>query len=317
MLYLPTIISNIEVIIVIVHLTLILVTLISLVVFTLSLYYIFVLNLFCLPELLSLFQYITENDMYSTIINNIDVSIICLGLQYEQLTMYGVLLALFIHIKGLSLHIVLYPSFMDIPLVLINSDDDEMYEKVTELENEYNDLDREIEQVKEELIEQEENYQEDEEETELSKEISRNTQDKDRLIASYQEPRDEVLEDNYRAEKSLALEQTKVSIEKDLDIIEEIKDNIPQMDEDFEKIENLEERLEDLHKRVCDFEDTYHKNDLPSKIDQESQSSANQDSQNQDSQNQDSHNQGNQAPIKQDSSDVYKSDFDPSDYYED
>lgn len=181
----------------------------------------------------------------------------------------------------------------------LDNDQDRLIEEIQEVERDFNDLDGEIEDFKEELRISEENLMDDSdsdsEETELSREVQTSTEEKDEVVGDNMVSRDEALfgHNNIRDDKSLLLDLVIRQSGKDVDDLNNILEQVSDEDKAYEIASGLLQKAESLKEKAERLDHRWHENDLPSLSEPAG---------------------GESFP--QDSSDIVRSDFDSSDYYE-
>lgn len=159
------------------------------------------------------------------------------------------------------------------------NDQDNLIEEIQMVDQEFNEVDGEIEELNKEVIDSEEAEFYGEDETELSQFIKEREQLKDEVVGQTYEDKDEALfeEKNERKDNSLTLEMIQQCTERDIDTLSVIMDNLPQGDPNQERASEILEKLETLDSKVSDLRKRWHENDL--------------------------------APIPQDSSDIHQTEF--------
>lgn len=200
-------------------------------------------------------------------------------------------------------------------LQLPNPNDQEDLEKeINKFELECENTDRTMDEVEQEVHEIEDqlaDLMDEEGSTELSKILSDRSEIKDKLIGAYEEKISEALDsDDNRNAKSLVLEKLEKSTQMDLETLEHIESQWPdaaESDEDLgeaqEKIYELKKDLEAQKAQVSDLQHKWHENDLPPIKGTNEEEEDNNASKNKDS--------------YQDSSDVYQTDFNSFDPFDD
>lgn len=173
--------------------------------------------------------------------------------------------------------------------IVLVSHDEEVTEEINRVKREYDDLENDIEEVMDSIHEEEEVTDDEDETTELSKDLRRYEEEKDEFIAESSQRRDEVLfdEGDARREKYMLLDELERAIDKDIDKMSELMDEIPQEDSRWDKISEIHDKLVEKQEEVSRLQEDLQSRELPP------------------------------LPFRQDSSDISKTDFDPSDYYDD
>jgi DNA repair ATPase RecN len=187
------------------------------------------------------------------------------------------------------------------------NDQEKLIQKIDKLYEEWSEIDAEVEEFKDLVHEEEEVEGDPEETTELSKMLREDSDNKDDIIGSYQEPIDRAAFDtnNVREEKSLQLDQVQASVKADLHTVRTLKSELAPMDYSWDKADKLSNKLENIQQEASSLKEEWHKNDLPPISENVPQDSSH------------SHVPQDSSHVPQDSSDVHQTEFDSSDYYED
>lgn len=206
------------------------------------------------------------------------------------------------------------------------NDQKDLIDKIDSLEEKFNDIDRDLEELVEEITEDdEENYvppasdsgddsgsegglREESEVTELTKYMSDRKDEKDDLVGENMEQMDRALfdENNRRKEKSLLLDMISESTAGDIETLKSIQSQLDPDDPSYEKASEILERLEAQGEEVADLQEKWHENDLPPIRESQSQSTSDASASTQENKS-----------FPQDSSDVHQTDFNSFEPFED
>ena len=130
------------------------------------------------------------------------------------------------------------------PLLAESNDQDKLFKEVDVLQNEWDELDTELELLFKEIREEETDFEvensdgETEGETEVSKYVSKREQEKDRMVGVYDDERDSALFDrnNPREDRSLLLEYINKTTSNYIETLEDIEKQTSGAEGYYEKI---------------------------------------------------------------------------------
>nr|AYO45641.1 hypothetical protein [Zymoseptoria tritici] len=145
------------------------------------------------------------------------------------------------------------------------NDQDDLIDEINKLEQEFNEIDADIEELNKEIVEGEVDVNSDGEETELSKWVKEREEEKDSMVGDNMENKDEALfvNNNERKNHSLTLELIKESASKDIETLNEVMDQCPQDNPAFDRALELVEKVEYLQEKASELHEKWHENDLP------------------------------------------------------
>lgn len=157
------------------------------------------------------------------------------------------------------------------PLFIDENDQDKLFEKVDELNYEWNDLDGKVETLfnnirKEETgFEVEDSDGEEQGETEVSKFVTRREEQKDDMVGRYEEKRNEALfeRNNARDDRSLLLEYINKTTKDDIKTLEDIEKEASGIEDYYPLLLKTLDELKSHEKSSDELLVKYHENDLP------------------------------------------------------
>jgi DNA repair exonuclease SbcCD ATPase subunit len=142
-----------------------------------------------------------------------------------------------------------------------------LIEKVKDMEEAWNELDRDIEEVTKTIQQDDlDNRISDDidDVSELHKYLEQRQNEKDQIVSRLEEARSSaILEDRERDIRLGSLDIMHATTTRDIETLREVSKELTALENSYEEVASLLERLEDLEPRVAELKDEFHENDLP------------------------------------------------------
>ena len=144
------------------------------------------------------------------------------------------------------------------------NDQEEIYKEISELEQEWNENNSDIEKLTRKIQTEEEEFETAEGETEISKCAGEMAESKDSLVEDYDAERNRALleRENLRESKSVFLGLVAASSDLDIQSLKGIKEQLSGHETVYGEIVEMIDKLKDQKTKVTELAERYHENDL-------------------------------------------------------